>query len=428
MVWLGGERRLAGSGGAVTDDEGAYRIFGLPAGEYAIRATPGPGGSIRKLSVAEIDAALDPRRAISPDESPDVTYGRSAIFFPGTPRQDEARLVQVRLGEETGGVNFAVRMVPTVRLAGDLSGGGVEMTAEPVSVTVFGEAFGLRGRSTLARGPVGQSKAFALTGVPPGHYTILVRTPGTAGDGTMWAAATVDVAGLSVDGIRLLLQPTFAISGVVGFENATTTPPTGDFQVAALSDGAPEWGTDGASPIDPGGRFTITGVVPGRYRLRVQARTAAISVATTWFIKSAMVDGIDAVDLAVDVQSGRAIEGVVATMSEQRTEVTGMLQTPEGQAAPDVHIVVFSADRRYWTGYSRRIQAVRPGSDGRYRIVGLPAGDYYMAALTDVEPGEWFSPDFLDALMPAAVTLRLEPAEKKTRDIKIVGKHPRPSH
>ena len=53
--------------------------------------------------------------------------------------------------------------------------------------------------------------------------------------------------------------------------------------------------------------------------------------------------------------------------------------------APDYDIVVLSANRAAWS-VARRIRLVRPSIDGRYAVQGLAAGDYLVAAVTDVTP------------------------------------------
>ena len=52
-------------------------------------------------------------------------------------------------------------------------------------------------------------------------------------------------------------------------------------------------------------------------------------------------------------------------------------------------MIVDSAHRRTWGPNSRRVKAVRPSVDGHYAIADLPPGDYLVAAVADVDPGEW---------------------------------------
>ena len=59
---------------------------------------------------------------------------------------------------------------------------------------------------------------------------------------------------------------------------------------------------------------------------------------------------------------------------------------------------MFPANKAYWVPQSRRILSTRPGSDGHFKFPNLPAGDYLIAAVTDVEQGEWYDPAFLAQL------------------------------
>jgi hypothetical protein len=83
--------------------------------------------------------------------------------------------------------------------------------------------------------------------------------------------------------------------------------------------------------------------------------------------------------------------------------------------------VIFPADQELWAPQSRRIQAVRPGADGAYLIRNLPAGNYLLAAVDDVEPGEWFDPAFLQRLAPSAIRLAIADGEQKAQDIRVGG-------
>jgi hypothetical protein len=70
---------------------------------------------------------------------------------------------------------------------------------------------------------------------------------------------------------------------------------------------------------------------------------------------------------------------------------------------------------------ARRIQSSRPGTDGKFTFRNLPPGDYRLTAVTDVEPGEWFDPAFLEQLLNASIPVILREGEKKVQDIKVAS-------
>jgi hypothetical protein len=70
---------------------------------------------------------------------------------------------------------------------------------------------------------------------------------------------------------------------------------------------------------------------------------------------------------------------------------------------------------------ARRITATRPGTDGRFTFRGLPAGDYRLTAVTDVEPGEWYDPAFLNQLGSVSIPISLTEGQRKVQDIRLAG-------
>jgi len=70
-------------------------------------------------------------------------------------------------------------------------------------------------------------------------------------------------------------------------------------------------------------------------------------------------------------------------------------------------MVLFPADRASWLPGSRRIRTARPATDGAFTFRGMPPGDYYLGALTDLEPGEWNDPTLLGQLLETFVLQEL---------------------
>ena len=133
---LNGERTLSpvragGLFGEETDDRGAFRMFGLPAGDYVLSAQPrNMGGEIRAMTPAEIRAALAalqqpnaPSATVNatagaptpaaPTPRPDPeTVGYASVYYPGTVTVSSAATVALGPGEEAYGRRFLAAARP----------------------------------------------------------------------------------------------------------------------------------------------------------------------------------------------------------------------------------------------------------------------------------------------------------------------------
>jgi hypothetical protein len=267
--------------------------------------------------------------------------------------------------------------------------------------------------------------SFSFTGVAPGQY-VVVATTGAPGRGApptsgLWATADVSVNGADVSGIALSLQPGMTLSGRVAFDGTTATPPTDLTGVRvsispSLSGSQVSVGVLSTS-ASKDGTFTLTGLMPGRYTLR--ASPAVADSRAGWIFKASIVNGRDAADDPFELRGGESIADAVITFTDQASELSGTLKDASGRPAPDYFIITFPEDRALWKSSPRRIQQVRPASDGKFVFRNLLPGNYLMAAVTDVESGQSADPAFLEQLVAGAIKIALGEGEKKTQDIQI---------
>jgi hypothetical protein len=227
--------------------------------------------------------------------------------------------------------------------------------------------------------------------------------------------------------VTLSLQPGMVMTGRVEFKSANMR--SADFKRVLLN--LTPVSTGGGLKIstsiptvqvDETGKFTITGIVPGRYRLAGQAPiTAGSGPGAPWRLGSAMVKGRDILDFPLDVAPGAELTDAVVTFTDATQSIGGSLQDGSGRPAPDYTIVVFAADKAYWTPNTRRVKTVRPGTDGKFTISNLPPGDYRMAAVVDVPLADINDPAFLEQIVGASFAIKLGVGENKIQDLKIAG-------
>ena len=409
-----------------TDDEGRFRLFGLAPGEYAVLATLriGPSTALMEMTSqtqAQVEASL--RGAPIPAAG---TVGYASVYAPGVVSRAQAMTIKLAAEEERDGVTVALNPVPTARITVTIDTGE---TGDPASVQLSLSSGDAAGSSLPGRR--GGDGRYVFSGVAPVPYTAIARAarlgaapavsapvvPAARGRGataplTLYAIEDLTVTGGEMN-VSLRLQPGMTVSGRVVSE-AGATPDTRfsdlSFGLLPLREG-PALGVPSVRS-NADGVFVFEGVPPGRYRLTPAGSTA-------FNMKTAISRGVDVLDVMLDVRAGEDVIDLVVTLSARPTELTGRLETAAGAAAPDYYIVAFAADRQYWTPESRRILQTRPATDGRYSMKGLPAGEYLIAALTDVEPGEWFDSAFLAGLAQGALRVTVRDGATTTQDLRL---------
>jgi hypothetical protein len=430
---VNGERKLVSSGESTTDDRGAYRIFGLAAGDYVVGAVArGPGGAeLRLTSDADVRhaTAASPRTPAPRDRS----FTFATIYYPGATMASQGSPVSVRAGEERDGIDITLQLVPTARVEGTvtLPGGSTPRGTEVNLIALGPSALPGSPFDILRAGGPGADGSFSFANVPPGQYTVLARAarPIEKPDGTsagppqiVWASTQIAVDGEHITGLSLSLEPGLTISGQVRFEGTSLKPPADSSAIRVTASPAEVRGSvafaPGAARVGSDGRFTIAGVTPGRYTL--SASFPGSGRPGGWLLKSVLAGGQDSLDAPFTVQANQHVLDAVITFTDRLAQIAGTLQGAAGGAA-DYTVILFPVDQSRWVPQSRRIQGVRPSADGAFTFRNLPAGEYVMTAVGDVEPGEWFDPAFLQRIAPAGIRVVVSDGEQKVQDLRIDG-------
>jgi hypothetical protein len=439
-----GERTLgapSSASTAFTDDRGEYRAFGLPPGGYLVLVPPPPSSGrsnqdIRHLTAEEVQQALQAARAGGaatpgaavqpslPSTSSRVNF--APVFHPGV--TDLAAAVTIPLGtsEERTGVDVTTQLVATATVSGTVTSPSgalppmlsVRLVPAGAQTEMLAGA-GLRGLTTQPRA----DSTYVFTGVAPGAYVVKAsvgRGRGAAPDGpTQWAAADVHVAGEDVS-IPLTLQPGVPINGRVVFEGAQ--PTAAELQSLSFMLVAPGAGgqiqSSGGGRVDAQGRFQFVSATPDSYRWVMTWNAPGASA--RWTVKSSTANGREAFEAPLRLNPNEPMEWTV-TFTDTPTTLTGVFQDPGGRAATEYYILVFPSDRNYWTPGSRRIRTTRPATDGAFTLKGLPPGDYLLAALPDLEAGEWNDPTLLEQLVKSSATITLQDGQTTTQNYRIGG-------
>jgi hypothetical protein len=247
----------------------------------------------------------------------------------------------------------------------------------------------------------------------------------------LWAEQDLAVDGRDVHALRLALQPGMIMSGRLNFEATTLTPPDSNTISQARVTVRPDDPSNGvvgvrarslSASVNADGTFEVAGLTPGAYRVGLtmpDLRLTPSAPAGGWSLHSIVVAGsVDVLDRPIEVRR-EDVRGVVATLTDRPSELTGSLTDEDGRPAPGYPIVVFSTDQRDWFHGSRRIAIARPATDGTFHLTGLPAGTYHASALVDVDAADLGDPAFLDQLVPGAVALALKDGEQTVQHLRL---------
>jgi hypothetical protein len=95
------------------------------------------------------------------------------------------------------------------------------------------------------------------------------------------------------------------------------------------------------------------------------------------------------------------------------------VRDPSGKAVPDAMVLVIPLAQQFWHRTSRRFGLLRTGVDGRFRIRGLPEGEYRALASLDVDEAVAFQTPVLERLSDAGLPLTLEGVEARVLDLTL---------
>jgi hypothetical protein len=397
--FVNGERQLVNAGrSSQTDDLGAYRIFGLMPGDYIVRASmrpnvpPGPRG-----------AETEPT-------------GYPGTYFPGVIDVSQAQTLTATLGQEVSSIGFSLVPARLSRVSGTVMGSdGRPLAGAVVMIRARTGTGPLRMiLGNVVGNQVRADGTFQLTNVPPGDYTLDVqqrprniRNPQDLNLAQLeFASMPISVSGGDIDNLTLVTTPGVTVSGRVVYQGqsapratmqVTAAPPQGGpAPVGALINAR----VLGAGRVNADGTLELRGLA-GPQLIRVQG------IPVGWALKSITLDGADITDTGYDFRPGNNMTGLVITLTDRLTDVTGSVRDARGQPVTDYVLVAFPEDAKLWAPQSRFVQTARPNQNGTFNIKALPPGRYLAAVVPSLETGLQNDPALLAQLRPHAQSFSL---------------------
>jgi hypothetical protein len=359
-----------------TNDLGEYRIADVPPGRYVLRAQP---------------------RASSNNPPDTPLSGPLPTYYPGTPERSQAQELVVGRGEVTEANlqliegKLSLLDVTITYPDGHSAGYGTLSVSSMTDPPMLGF-----GSGTIRNG-------IRRLELPPGEYTL--RAGASSGLQNTKGRTVYDLVGIAR--VRLTSGTREAVTVVVGMSATASgsivfegdgSPPTPALANDRVPMFAPEWETChfGLPTIGPDWSFKIDGLAG---TCRSNPRRAPLSA--RWVLKSVTLDGKDLLDEHVWFEPGRHYENVRIVMTDRRSQVRVRVSEANGTPTGEYAAVAFPVQPERWRHPERYISALAPapasflgrpdrsgtgGEPGRsLRFIGLPAGDYYLIAVDDIE-------------------------------------------
>jgi len=374
---------------------------GIPGGLAAV-PTSAIAGILNGFGAPTIAALFE-------SEEPDQR-SYAPTFYPGVTMVNEAQAVTVGLSQESLNIDFSLQLVRVARVSGRVVHTDGTATASG-SVTLMADNGSQRGVTfgITYTSHINVDGSFAIANVVPGRYVLRAR--GDDGGAPRFAVQPIAVDS-DVSDVSVTVAPGGTISGRIALSPGLSASTLNDVRIAAPSLEQQVGGQAQARP-DTEGAFTIDAVTPGPHLIRPN------SVPPGWMLRSVTIDGRDVTDTPIEVRSGQLVSNVTVTFTDKVGELSGTIMSDRGDPVTDYTVLAFTTDRTFWRPQSRQILTVRPDQTGRFRMQGLPPGDYYVVIVDPAEQGEWFQPAYLDEHRTGASRVSLAEGGSKTQDFRV---------
>lgn len=391
-----GETTTAWGGARVTDDVGAYRLFGVVSGQYIVSATIG-------------------------DVSSTDVPGYARSYFPGTPTPAEAQFVSVGPAQDVAGIDLTLIRTRTARIAGQM----LNTAGEPTGGTLL--LMPSQRSASVTSVPVGAriltDGRFEFPNVAPGQYVIQMYRgrPNSWTEGE-FGAMLVSVGDSEMMDLILQTSTGSSIAGHFSFDTLDPSKqpsPSGiEFSPIPVDFDLSPQNNLARANVHPDLSFEIGGI-SGPRRLQV------LRTPPGWALKEIRVNDIEVTDRVFPFgRKDQSLTGVEVVLTDRVSTLVGTIRNQNARPASGASLIVFSTDRDQWYPTSRFVRKTTAAADGAFALTGLPSGLYYAAAVAQLPlDGEdaWQDPDFLEALILEASTVTITEAQQLSLNVRVAS-------
>jgi hypothetical protein len=437
---------------------------------FALR--PRPPIAAEVLDLVDVDQAhrlAIGRYAVPPPPSSGKQWSYPVVFHPAATSVADATTIELKFGDDRQNVDLVLTPVQSVRVSGVVEGPPESLRSLTLRLLPAGlENLGFGSEAATAL--VNSDGRFTFFNVPAGQYTVdapsqvseLSITPAQIGPRrALPGPPTAPVTGAQIQETELLpgvtLTHFFSMGANTPYTGRTTVTVgntdltnvvvrmrsfgtmSGRVQIDPVSAPAADAATPprAALELDPAGGdamltgagrviradriipgdFSIMRIAPGQYWVRVQKQGIH---ASAWQVQSVSWNGRDYTNAPIEVAAGDAIDGVVVTVTTATPDLRGTVRDSDDLKADATMVIAFPVDQAQWrnTGLDpARMKTATVSSARAFSFTTLPAGDYFLAAISRSFTDTWREPAFLSRVAQQASRVTLSWGGKSTMDL-----------
>jgi uncharacterized GH25 family protein len=376
------------------DDQGNFRLYGLPEGNYFLRVVN------RNIGIQSGESNF------------------RLAYYPGTPTIESAQRLKATAGAETSGVRFAIGAQSTFTISGSVIDNSDSPGQRRYVVTAIrtseGQTIGLSNQAT-------NDSSFAIHGVPSGDYLLTARslTPAApvqiAGpNGSVQIAQRVNsgtaMARVSEADARvnISISGMAEVDGKVAIENSNGQSISGirvNLQTQSFVGG----GSASSAGTDQNGAFKIQNVQTGSYLFSVAGRN-------DMYLKQAVCSGRDYTYQPLTIDSGITISDCALTLATDTATMKGQVYESD-KPVPGLVVVAIpqSLALRHLARYTL---TGNTNANGNFQITGMIPGEYLVFAVPKDDEQSYFQIDFADRNQRDAERVSVNSGDTKTVTLK----------
>jgi len=376
-------QELVPAGFAQTDDRGQYRIFGLKAGEYYIRAVD----DYEPMNHVIIGSEWEVRRALGSQYAP--------VYYPGVTQIGQAKLLLISPGEEAQ-VDLVLRRIKMVQISGRVIGADGKpatdayLYLEELPSGDYGVA-----TETDSKGE------FRMKGVAPGGYLLHAQQHSTE-EANHHASQKIEVGSDNIDSIMLVLGRGVNFLGRLDVSG----PGTIRFERMSISLTSHGDQTAGAwARVKKDGTFQLLDVPDGTFSFSMNGLEEG------WYVRSVRLGTSDLLANGLEVEKGEGGGTIQVVVSNGGSELGGLVtQDDKPMVGARVRITPDPETR-----YNRlRIRSANTDQSGRFSFVGIAPGQYHVVAKAS-------GPDREDAVASDPKSVSVAEHDHKTIELTVAS-------